>query len=80
MGVGVGVGVGVGGSDGGGVGVSGGGGEGPVGVGGSAGVVIGGEVLRGRRWHSVQPSRKRVTASRGRNAYVSVICNKQRGG
>ena len=27
----------------------------------------------GRRWHSVHPSRKRVTASRGRNAYVSVI-------
>lgn len=27
----------------------------------------------GRRWHSVQPRRKRVTASRGKNAYVSVI-------
>lgn len=27
----------------------------------------------GRRWHSVQPRRNRVTASRGRNAYVSVI-------
>lgn len=27
----------------------------------------------GRLWHSVQPRRNRVTASRGRNAYVSVI-------
>ena len=29
--------------------------------------------VRGLRWHSVHPSRKRVTASRGRKAYVSVI-------
>jgi len=35
--------------------------------------------VRGRRWHSVQPSRNRVTASRGRNAYVSVICNREGG-
>lgn len=32
-----------------------------------------GEGERGRRWQSVQPSKKRVTASRGRKAYVSVI-------
>lgn len=35
----------------------------------------GGEGERGCFWHSVQPSRKRVTASRGRKAYVSVIWN-----
>lgn len=37
-----------------------------------------GEGDRGRRWQSVQPSRNRVTASRGRNAYVSVIWKYQK--
>lgn len=46
---------------------------GSVGLGLGVGSSEAGDGDRGRRWHSVQPSRKRVTASLGRNAYVSVI-------
>lgn len=46
---------------------------GRVGLGLGVGSRDAGEGERGRLWHSVHPSRKRVTASLGRNAYVSVI-------
>lgn len=36
-------------------------------------ILLVGDIDRGERWQSVQPIKKRVTASRGRNAYVSVI-------
>lgn len=51
---------------------------GRVGLGLGVGRTEAGDGDRGCFWHSVHPKRKRVTASRGRNAYVSVICkNKQ---
>lgn len=50
--------------------------RGSVGLGLGVGKTEAGDGERGCFWHSVQPSRKRVTASRGRNAYVSVICKK----